>query len=335
MPAVAEAGARRRGTSAAGDQRRHAVRASQRLRIIHATAACARRRELADVSVMAIIEAARLSRRTYYELFANLEEGLAATFEEGVSRAGAVVVPAYEEQQSWRSAVRAGLAALLGFLEDQPVLGGFCVSFLLAGGPQMRRRREQVVGVLVQAVDAGRMQARAGAGCSPLLAESIVGGVLSVLQRRLLTKERPALRALQGELMALIVRPYLGAAAAREELRAPAPARRGHSHSEQDPLAGVHMRITYTTMAVIQAVAKHPGVSNRAVGRAAGVHDQGQLSKLLNRLQRLDVVENRGGAPSGGIANAWHLTARGAQIAAQLPARLPAGRPERAGEVSG
>jgi AcrR family transcriptional regulator len=321
VSAVVEVGARRRGSSSAGDLRRHAVQASQRLRIIHATAACARQRELADVSVTAIIEAAGLSRRTFYELFANLDECLAATFEEGISRAGAVAGSAYEEQQSWRPAVRAGLAALLCFLDDQPVLGGFCVSLLFAGGPQMCRRREQVVRVLARAVDAGRMQARAPAGLSPLLAESIVGGVLSVLQRRLLSEQRPALRELQGELMALIVRPYLGAAAARDELRTPVPARRGHASREQDSLGGVRMRLTYTTIVVIQSVARHPGSSNRAVGQAAGVHDQGQLSKLLSRLQRLDVIENRAGAPASGIANAWHLTARGTQIAAQLPAR--------------
>jgi AcrR family transcriptional regulator len=331
MPAVAEARARRR-SPAGGDPRRHAVQSSQRLRIIHATAACARRRELADVSVMAIIEAAGVSRRTYYELFANLEEGLAATFEEGVSRACVAMVPAYGEQRYWRGAVRAGLAALLGLLEDQPVLGGFCVSFLLAGGPLMRRRRERLVGVLVHAVDAGRLQARPPAGLSPLLAESIVGGVLSVLQRRLLTEQRPALSALQGELMALIVRPYLGAAAARDELLAPAPTRRGRSPGGQDPLGGVRMRLTYTTIAVIQAVARHPGSSNRAVGQTAGVHDQGQLSKLLHRLQGLDVVENRGGAHSGGIANAWHLSARGVQIAAQLSARPAVERKRPVGE---
>lgn len=341
MLAVAEGTARcgsqaGRDSLADRDRRRHAVQASQRLRIIHATAACARKQELADVSVMAIIAVAKVSRRTFYELFANLDECLAATFEEGVSRAGAVAVPAYEQQHSWRGAMRAGLAALLGFLEEEPVLGGFCVSFLLAGGPQMRRRRERLLGVLVQAVDAGRLQARAPADLSPLAAESIVGGVLSLLQRRLLAERRPALSGLQGELMALIVRPYLGGVAAREERRAPAPARRRRSSpGGQESLAGVHMRLTYTTIAVIQAVARHPGSSNRAVGQAAGVHDQGQLSKLLSRLQRLEVIENRGGALSGGVANAWHLTARGAQIAAQLPARSLAGRTQRGGERSG
>lgn len=308
------------------------MKASQRLRIIHAAAACARRRELSDVSVMSITEAAGVSRRTFYELFANLEECLSATFEEGMSRASAAVVPAYGEPRSWRGAVRSGLAALLGFLEDQPVLGCFCVNFLLAGGPQMRWRRDRLLGVLVRAVDAGRLEARAPTGLSQLLAESIVGGVLSVLQRRLLTEQRPALKGLQGELMALIVQPYLGAAAARDELQARAPAHHSASPGQQDPLGGVRMRLTYTTIAVIQSVAKHPGLSNRAVGQAAGVHDQGQLSKLLSRLQRLDVVENRGGALSGVITNAWHLTERGTQIAAHLPVRPPGRRAERAGE---
>lgn len=317
---MAEEARERRGSPSSGDRRRDAVRASQRLRIIHATAACACSRELPDVSVMAIIATAGVSRRTYYELFANLDECFAATFEEGVNRASAVVVPAYGRHRSWRGAVRAGLTALLCVLQDEPVLGGFCVSSLLAGGLRAHRRRDRVMAVLVHAIDAGRLQPRAPASLSSLEAESIVGGVLTVLQRRLLTEQRIVLSTLQGELMALIVRPYLGTAAAQEELRASSRVYQGCALSEQHPPPGVRMRLTYTTIAVIQAVARHSGLSNRAVGEAAGVRDQGQLSKLLRRLQRLEVVENRGGALSGEIANAWYLTARGAQIAAQLPA---------------
>jgi hypothetical protein len=44
---------------------------------------------------------------------------------------------------------------------------------------------------------------------------------------------------------------------------------------------------------------------------AAGIADQGQISKLLARLHSLGLLENTGGDHAKGEPNAWHLTARG------------------------
>ena len=78
------------------------------------------------------------------------------------------------------------------------------------------------------------------------------------------------------------------------------------------------MRLTYRTMLVLEAIATRPGVSNRLVGELAGVSDQGQISKLLARLERLGLTENTGVGHAKGEANAWSLTALGHQIAQRL-----------------
>jgi hypothetical protein len=52
--------------------------------------------------------------------------------------------------------------------------------------------------------------------------------------------------------------------------------------------------------------------NNRQVGVAAGVSDQGQMSRLLARLEGLGLLENRG-TRALGAPYAWHLTARGAE----------------------
>jgi hypothetical protein len=41
------------------------------------------------------------------------------------------------------------------------------------------------------------------------------------------------------------------------------------------------------------------------------MEDQGQISKLLARLQRLELVENTRSAAARGAPNAWGLTERG------------------------
>ena len=74
------------------------------------------------------------------------------------------------------------------------------------------------------------------------------------------------------------------------------------------------MRLTYRTVRVLSVIGEQPGASNRQIAEDSGIVDQGQISKLLNRLARLKLVENLGEGQERGAANAWHLTPRGAQV---------------------
>jgi DNA-binding MarR family transcriptional regulator len=74
------------------------------------------------------------------------------------------------------------------------------------------------------------------------------------------------------------------------------------------------MRLTYRTVRVLMVVAEAPGASNREIAEGSGIADQGQISKLLNRLARLELVENTGDGQEKGAANAWHLTPRGEAV---------------------
>jgi DNA-binding MarR family transcriptional regulator len=111
------------------------------------------------------------------------------------------------------------------------------------------------------------------------------------------------------------VLPYLGPAAARRELARPAPAVATRLvPTPADPLRDVHMRLTYRTVRVLMAVAAHPGCSNREIGLAADMQDQGQISKLLTRLAKLDLIENGPAGRARGAPNAWGLTEKGQEI---------------------
>jgi DNA-binding MarR family transcriptional regulator len=111
----------------------------------------------------------------------------------------------------------------------------------------------------------------------------------------------------------MIVLPYLGAAAAERELGRPAPPARRQARTRSDPLRGLGMRLTYRTVRTLLAIDAHPAASNRAVGDAAGVSDQGQISKLLARLQALGLAQN-GGDHTKGEPSAWTLTDRGREV---------------------
>ena len=55
----------------------------------------------------------------------------------------------------------------------------------------------------------------------------------------------------------------------------------------------------------------------------AGIHDQGQVSKLLARLQRLGLIANAGDGHVRGEPNAWSLTPLGEQVAQRLRMSIP------------
>ncbi len=129
------------------------------------------------------------------------------------------------------------------------------------------------------------------------------------------------LLGLLSSLMAVVVLPYLGTDAAQRELERPAPRRRRAARAPRDPLRDLDMRLTYRTVVVLAAIASHPGSSNRGIATAAGIVDQGQISKLLARLQALGLIANAGGDHSKGEPNAWDLTSRGEDVQRSLQAQ--------------
>ncbi len=287
------------------------------------------------VTVAHIASRARVSRRTFYELFDDREDCLLAALESVVEMIRDELARAGLDGLSWRERVRSGLWTILVFFEREPVLARVCVVQALRGGPRVLERREQVLTELARAVDEGRCESARGVECPPVTAEGLVGAAFSVVYGRLLRGESESLTGLLGELMGLIVLPYLGPAAARRDRARPLPilalgitapravaslavGENGGGGGAGDLLAGIPMRLTYRTTLVLEAIARRPGVSNRLVADLAEISDQGQISKLLSRLQRLGLVENKGPGHVKGEPNAWTLTALGHQVAQRL-----------------
>jgi AcrR family transcriptional regulator len=228
------------------------------------------------VTVAHIASRARVSRRTFYELFENREDCLLAALESVVEMVRDELARAGLDGQPWRERVRMGLWTILSFFEREPVLGRVCLVQALRGGPRVLERREQVLAELALVVDAGRFEGAKSVGRvlpPPVTAEGLVGAGFTIVYGRLLRGEHEPLTGLLGELMGLIVLPYQGSAAARREQARPLPAvaqgvtravsaatgENGGSAGGSDPLAGVPMRLTYRTALVLEAIAQRSG----------------------------------------------------------------------------
>jgi AcrR family transcriptional regulator len=306
-----------RGTRRSGSFERQRVDEIQRARLLSALREVVAEQGVSGATVGHVVARAGVSRRTFYELFADREECFLAAFDQAIVLAAQRVAPAFGEPGRWRERVRAALLELLALFDEEPELGALCVVHALGAGPDALERRARIVRVLVAAVEEGRVEARKGHEPAPLAAEGVVGAVLAVLHARLSQHPGRPLTALAGSLMSMIVLPYLGLAAAERELERPVQrtASKRRVAAREDLLKDLDMRLTYRTVRVLLAIAHEPGASNRHVGEVAGIVDQGQASKLLRRLAHLGLIENVAfGDGQRGEPNAWTLTARGERL---------------------
>lgn len=273
----------------------------------------------ARMTVAQVIGRAKVSRKTFYDVFIDREDCFLAAFDQAIGQARTLVIDAYALESGWREGMRAGLARLLLFMDEEPGLARLCVVEALGGGPRVLESRAQVLDELAEIVDRGRSVGNATREPPEVTAEGVVGAVFAVIHTRLLEGGKEPLSKLLAPLMSMIVLPYMGARAAGKELSRPAPKRRKAVHlpdrsGNRDPLEGLDMRLTYRTVRVLVVIGGHPGASNREIAEGSGIADQGQISKLLTRLRRLDLVENRGEGQAKGAANAWYLTERGVEV---------------------
>ena len=96
-----------------------------------------------QATVAQITARSRVSRRTFYELFENREECLAALIEDVVALVEGEIATADLDGLPWRERVRGGLWAILSFFDREPALARVCVVQALRGGPQVLERRER------------------------------------------------------------------------------------------------------------------------------------------------------------------------------------------------
>jgi AcrR family transcriptional regulator len=299
----------------------------QRARLISAAVLVVDELGWSAAKVAHITSRARVSRRTFYDLFEGREDCLRAVLEDIVVRIeGEFADAELTAGLGWAERVRGGLFAILSFFDREPVLARLCVVQSLQGAPKMLVWREDILARLAATLDEGRQESARAGECTVLTAHGLVGAANAIVYTRLLTdKHGEPLVNLLGELMSLIVLPYQGPAAARAERnRTMPPLARAQSKSGRrargaitrfDPLREVPMRLTYRTARVLDGVRTNPGASNRVIGEAADTYDQGQISKLLARLQRLGLVANTGQGQAKGEPNAWTLTPLGSRVA--------------------
>ncbi len=305
------------------DGSRERVEGLQRRRLLAATVWVVDEVGYGGMTVAGVLARSRVSRKTFYEMFESREECFLAVFDIVVGQIAECVEPAWKAQASWHDRVHGTLSVLLRFFDDEPLLARLCVVHALQAGPNVRERRAEILTKLVEAVGEGWESALPAHSSQclggRLMAEGVVGAVFMIVHERLLEPAPAPLGALAGPLTSIVLQAYRGDEALPAEPAGPDPAVtpsavRARGLPPQDLFRHLDARLTNRTLEVLATIREHPGASNREIATGAGNVDQGQMSKLLARLARLELVRNTGAGQPAGAPNAWRLTAKGLAI---------------------
>ncbi|MCW2970195.1 MAG: transcriptional regulator, TetR family [Solirubrobacterales bacterium] len=293
------------------------------MRILAAIIQVVCERGMRDATVEQVVTSASVSRRTFYELFADRDDCLLEAIEQSLASAGHHAGAAWEAPDRWADRVRGALWALLEFFEEESKLADLCFVHALQGSSATVARRLEICRQLARLIDQGRSVASHQP--PPLTAEGTVGGALAVVHARLLERPSAPLTELLNPLMSFIVMPYLGPGAAGAELSRPLPVRSAPRRRDKhaDPLDEVPIRLTYRTMRVLVAVGAHPGLKNSDVSGRSGISDEGQASKLLARLARVGLIENTAAGTTRNATKAWRLTRAGERLERSIRPEVP------------
>jgi len=305
-------------------------RGSRRERILQAAVEVVAELGTSGTSVGLIAARARVSRRTFDNLFADLDDCLIAVLDRALERATPLVTGAFAREVPWQEGMRDALAAMLDFFDAKPALAQVCLVEFGAATPVVREHRGRIL-----AAFAGLVLAQIGTEVShpsPLAAEGTYASVVGIVNARLTGSDRQPLVELLGPLMGIIVAPFMDKEqVAREvdrgnELAQDLLAKRAlvGETEQSSPQAEVPEALrnirAYRARQCLMYLAGHPGASSREVGEGVGVSHRGQLARMLSRLAALGLLVKHAGGP--GRPNAWSLTAEGERVASALSEQI-------------
>lgn len=188
---------------------------NQRERLLAAAAQAAAERGYSEMTVADVIKIASVSRRTFYEHFANKEAVFLAAYDAVDDHLHTVLAAAAEGKEDWPDRVVAVISALIDFFAGRPDLARLYLVEALALGDAFEERAERSTMRLSEL-----LAGRGAAGTDERqpaaeMEEAIAGGLLASLRRRVSTGEAEHLRRFTAPSVEFALSPYLGAARAR------------------------------------------------------------------------------------------------------------------------
>jgi AcrR family transcriptional regulator len=194
---------------------------NQRERLIAGLAEAIAENGYAGTTIGHITRHAAVSRRTFYEHFSSKDECFVVAYDTVMAELRERVGAAFDQEDDWPHAVRSGIAAMLAFLAAEPNLARLCMVEALVAGPVVVERYDAAIRSLVPYFEAGR-EGRSEEVLSRLSSsteEALVGGMVSLISRRIIAGRTAELESLLPDLVEFTLTPYIGSEAAAKLAR--------------------------------------------------------------------------------------------------------------------
>lgn len=199
---------------------REFIAQNQRERIITALVDTVAERGYNATTVAHVTKAASVSRRTFYEHFADKEACFLAAYEmvaDHIRESMQVAADAFED---WPQKVRAALATMLRFLAGEPELARVCMIEPIAAGGEIAAKHRASMEGFVEILKAGRPEHSGERPLPEATEATLVGGIVSLIVREINAGRTEQLEDLLPDLVELTLAPYLGGEEAARLARA-------------------------------------------------------------------------------------------------------------------
>jgi AcrR family transcriptional regulator len=189
---------------------REQVAAHQRERMIAGLAAAVAQVGYNAVTIGHVTQAARVSRRAFYEHFDGKEDCFLAAFDVVVGHLREVIRSTTEPEPDWPHRVVAGLRSALEFFTAEPDLARLCLVESVTAGPAVADRFQEAVAGIASLLAAGRGERANPRPLPSSTEESLVGALVSMASRSIAFGEPERLVDLLPDFVEFVLMPYLG-----------------------------------------------------------------------------------------------------------------------------
>jgi len=194
---------------------REFVAQNQRGRLLASLAECLADKGYDGTTVSTIGQRAGVSKSDFYKQFESKDACFVAAYDDAVKRIRERVLAACAETDDWASGVLGALAALLDLLTAEPAQAGLVLVEGLRAGRGVYDRYQAALQSFVPLLREGAPAPEGGEAPPEATDEAVVGGIASLLARRVLAGEAAKLAELLPEIAEFALTPYIGAAEAR------------------------------------------------------------------------------------------------------------------------
>ena len=188
---------------------RELVVENQRARLLSGMIETVAEQGYGKATIANVIAAAQVSRKTFYEYFANREDCYRAAYETSFEFLREQVTAGCLPHE-WPNSVRGGLAAFLENLGAHPRLAAFFLISPASVGDEIAERHHLAIRELVEVLLA-KMPARTlQEGTTEIQVEAFAGGLSRLAAMKVRSGEAEDLTDLLPDLVELFLRPYVG-----------------------------------------------------------------------------------------------------------------------------